>query len=69
MLYCPWVLVAMKTHFHVFTLKYQYFAKFLKEHCSKSNLLKLSHNMFCKNIARLVVAKEHHGAVTHSYAP
>ena len=22
---CPWVLVAMETHFHVFTLKYQYF--------------------------------------------
>ena len=37
MLYCPWVLVAMETHFHVFTLKYQYFAKFLKEHSFKSN--------------------------------
>ena len=30
MLYCPWVLVAMETHFHVFTLKYQYFEKFRK---------------------------------------
>ena len=58
MLYCPWVLVAMETHFHVFTLKYQYFAKFLKEHSFKSNLLRLSHNMSCKNIARLVVARE-----------
>ena len=28
MLYCPWELVAMETHFHVFTLKYQYFEKF-----------------------------------------
>ena len=31
MLYCPWVLVAMKTHFHAFTLKYQYFEKFSEE--------------------------------------
>ena len=30
MLYCPWVLVAMETHFHVFTLKYQYFEKFFE---------------------------------------
>ena len=28
MFYCPWVLVAMETHFHVFTLKYQYFDNF-----------------------------------------
>ena len=28
MLYCPWVLVAMETHFHVFKLKYQFFEKF-----------------------------------------
>ena len=27
MLYCLWVLVAMETCFHVFTLKYQYFEK------------------------------------------
>ena len=50
MLYCPTVLVAKETHFHVFTLKYQYFD-------------------FCKNIARLAVAREHHRVVTHSYAP
>ena len=30
MLYCPWVLVATKTHFYVFTLKYQYFENFLE---------------------------------------
>ena len=28
MLCCPWVLVAMETHFHVFPLNYQYFDKF-----------------------------------------
>ena len=28
MLYCLWVLVAMETHFHVSSLKYQYFEKF-----------------------------------------
>ena len=28
MFYCPWMLVAVETHFHVFTLKYQYFEKF-----------------------------------------
>ena len=58
MLYCPWVFVAMETHFHEFTLRYQYFAKFSKEDCFKSNLLPLSHNMSCKNIAHLVVARE-----------
>ena len=30
MLYCRWVLVAMETHFHVFTPKYQYFKKFFE---------------------------------------
>ena len=30
MLYCPWVLVAMETHFHVSMLKYQYFEKFFE---------------------------------------
>ena len=30
MLYCPWVLVAMETHFHVFTPKYQFFEKFFE---------------------------------------
>ena len=32
MLYCPWVLVAIETRFYVFTLKYQYFEKSLREH-------------------------------------
>ena len=32
----------------------------MREHCSKSNLLQLSYNMFCKNVARLAVAREHH---------
>ena len=35
----------------------------IREHCSESNLLQLSHSMFCKNIARLAVAREHHLAV------
>ena len=30
MLYCPWMLVAMETHFHVFPLKYQHFEKFFE---------------------------------------
>ena len=30
MLYCPWVLVAMETHFYVFTPKYQYLEKFFE---------------------------------------
>ena len=30
MLCCPWVLVAMETHFYVFMLKYQYFEKFFE---------------------------------------
>ena len=69
MLYCLWVLVAMETHFHAFPLEYLYFEIFLREHCLKSNLLQLSYSMFCKNIAGLAVAREHHTAVTHSYTP
>ena len=30
MLYCPWVLVAMETHFKALTLKYQFFEKFFE---------------------------------------
>ena len=30
MLCCPWVLVAMETHFNVFKLKYQYFENFFE---------------------------------------
>ena len=30
MLYCPWVLVAMETHFQAFMLKYQFFKKFFE---------------------------------------
>ena len=30
MLHCPWVLVAMETHFHALTLKYQYFENFFE---------------------------------------
>ena len=37
--------------------------KIVREHCLKSNFLQLSHNMFCKNVARSAVA------VKHSYAP
>ena len=28
-----------------------------REHCSKSNFLQLSHSMFCKNVARLAIAR------------
>ena len=48
----------METHLHVFLQQYQYFEKYLREHCLKLNLLQLSHSMFCKNIARLAVARE-----------
>ena len=32
----------------------------MREHCLKSNLLQLSHSMFCKNVARLAVARGCH---------
>ena len=32
----------------------------VREHCLELNLLQLSHGMFCKNIARLAIAREHH---------
>ena len=54
-----WQSVAMETHNHVFSLKYQFFERFLlRKNSLKSKLLPLSHNMFCWNIARLVVARE-----------
>ena len=34
--------------------------KFSNDHCLKSNLQQLSYYMFCKNIARLAVAKGCH---------
>ena len=37
MLYCPCVLVAMETHFYVFTLKYQYIEKFFEGTLFKIN--------------------------------
>ena len=33
---------------------------FFREHCLKKNLLQLSHSMFCKNVARLAVARGCH---------
>ena len=30
----------------------------IKEHCSELNFLQLSHSMFCRNNARLAVARE-----------
>ena len=41
----------------------------IREHCSKLNLLQLSHSMFCKNIASLAVAREHHLLVAMCDAP
>ena len=60
----PWKCISMNSHQIINILK-----KFLREYCSKSNMLQLSHNMFCKNIAHLAVAREQLRAVTHSYAP
>ena len=39
------------------------------ESCSKSNLEQLSHSMFCKNIAHLAVAREHHLVVAMCDVP
>ena len=36
MLYCPWVLITMETHFRVFTLEYKYFDK-----CFEGTLFKI----------------------------
>ena len=45
------------------------FTHVMREHCSKLDLQQLSHSMFCKNIARLAVAREHHLAVAMCNAP
>ena len=59
MIYSLWYLVAIDTHFYAYMLKCQYFEGFFfLPHCLKSNLLQLSHNMFCKNVSRLAVARE-----------
>ena len=58
MLDCLWVFVAMETHFHKLTLKYQYFEKFFEETLSKIKFATTFHNMFCKNIACLAIARE-----------
>ena len=49
----PWKHIFLYSRQNVDILK-----NFLKEHCLKSNLLQLSHNMFCKNVARLAIARE-----------
>ena len=41
----------------------------IREYCLKLNLLQLSHSMFCKNIACLAVAREHHLVVAMCDAP
>ena len=60
MLYCSWKLVAMEMQFYLFSLKYQCFENFFKEHFSKLNFLQLSHIMFCNNVAHLAVARGCH---------
>ena len=41
----------------------------IRKCCSGLNLQQLSHNMFCKNIARLAVAREQYLAVARCDAP
>ena len=41
----------------------------IREHCLKLDSQQLSQNMFCKNIACLAVAREHHLAVARCDAP
>ena len=72
MLYCPCYLVAVETHFHVLPVKYKYFENFFQGLLLKIKFAtsqQLPHSMFCKNFARLAVAKEHYRGVRHSYAP
>ena len=48
-----WKHISMYSRQNINTLR-----NFLREHCLELNLLQLSHNMFCKNITCLVVARE-----------
>merc|ERR1711942_19999 len=43
-----------------FCLNINILRNFLREHFFKLNLLQLSHSMFCKNVARLAVARGCH---------
>ena len=66
-------LVAMKTKI-IFLNIYDFqsiniLTAIIREHCSGSIFQRLSHSMFCKNIARLAIAKEHHLAVAMCDAP
>ena len=40
----------METHLHVFLQQYQYFEKYLREHCLKLNLLQLSYDTILEKI-------------------
>ena len=51
----PWKHISMYSRQNINTLR-----NFLRDHCLKLNLLQLSHSMFCKNVARLAVAKGCH---------
>ena len=50
----------MEIYFPAYPLKYQNVKQDIQEHCSKLDLLQLSHGMFCKSVALLAVAKGHH---------
>ena len=64
-------LVAMETKIIVFDngKNINILINMIREHCSELNLLHLSHNMLCKNIASLAVAREHHLLVAMCDAP
>ena len=56
------LLVAMETKI-IFLIIYNGYninilTDMVNEHCLESNLLQFSYSMFCKNIARLAVARE-----------
>ena len=48
----------METHFHVFSLKYQYFERFFQGTLLKIKFATTFHSTFCINIAHLAVARE-----------
>ena len=57
-------LVAMETKIiflnNLNCLNINIFTNVMREHRSELDLQQLSHSMFCKNIASLAVAREHH---------
>ena len=54
-IWLPWKHISIYSRQNINILR-----DFLREHCLKLNLLQFSHSMFCKNVARLAVARGCH---------